>query len=164
MLGNWVASGNPKELTENSPPNQLSWPLGTMDFMKFNAYIDGFSLYKGALEKHQDLKWLNLKTLCESRRPGMQLGDIYYFTANIKERFKGDDAPRRQHAYLRVLKDQGIKVIPGKFRKDEDWLRVGANRHRDLLQPNLPEHFGLTQRGLNRAFKEAQPDLPQAKV
>jgi hypothetical protein len=70
----------------------------------FNAYIDGFNLYKGALYKNDHSKWLDLVAFCEARMPGQSLGEIYYFTALVKERFKGDDAPRRQHTYLRVLR------------------------------------------------------------
>ena len=38
--------------------------------MKFNAYIDGFNLYKGALQKRPELKWLDLRSYCQSRLNG----------------------------------------------------------------------------------------------
>lgn len=130
----------------------------------FNAYIDGFNLYKGALERNPELKWLNLLQLCQDRMPSAELGQIYYFTAPVKERFAGDDAPRRQQTYLRVLAAQGIEVVRGKFRKDDKWLRVVSPTRIGLLDPTLPQHLGLTQRAISKAARCSAPDLPKAQV
>lgn len=131
---------------------------------EFNAYIDGFSLYKGALESRPSAKWLNLINLCQSRVSNMKLKRICYFTARIKSRYPGDTAQHRQHKYLRVLKDQGIEIIEGKFLKDTDWLRQ-ANSSRDTVtDPHLPAFFGMTQFGISRIFKETSPDFPKSLV
>lgn len=132
--------------------------------LKFNAYIDGFSLYKGSLEARPSLKWLNLPKFCADRRPDMELDQIYYFTAPVKSRFPGDTAMNRQDAYLRVLRDQGVNVIPGQFRKDVDWLRVASSNRSSVLSPLLPRYLGLTQRSLNKVSKLARPDFPRAQV
>lgn len=130
----------------------------------FNAYIDGFNLYKGALERRPDLKWLDIAKFCQSQVPSAQLGQIYYFTAPVKERYSGDDAPRRQQTYLRVLSAQGIQVVRGKFRKDNKWLRVVSPTREGLLDPSLPKHFGLTDLAIAKAAQESLPDLPKAQV
>jgi uncharacterized LabA/DUF88 family protein len=130
----------------------------------FNAYVDGFNLYKGALENRNHLKWLDLPSFCQSRRPEMELGEVYYFTARIKSRFKGDSAPNRQHSYLRVLANQGVKVIEGQFRKDRDWLRLVTTQREKAIQPSLSRAFGLTQRLLNSSALRALPDLPKSYV
>jgi uncharacterized LabA/DUF88 family protein len=130
----------------------------------FNAYVDGFNLYKGALERFPNLKWLNLKTFCQSLRPDMQLNEVYYFTAQIAEKFPNDQAPRRQEKYLRVLRNQGIQVVRGKFRKDAKWLRLAQINRVGIIEPTLPAAFGLTQRAINSSCKNALPDLPKARV
>jgi uncharacterized LabA/DUF88 family protein len=130
----------------------------------FNAYIDGFNLYKGALVNRNHLKWLDLPSFCQSRRPDMELGDIYYFTARIKARFTGDTAPNRQHAYLRVLAHQGVKIVEGQFRKDRDWLRLVTTNRQSAIQPTLASAFGLTQRLLDSSAARALPDLPKSHV
>jgi hypothetical protein len=94
----------------------------------------------------------------------MELGEIYYFTARIKSRFKNDTAPNRQHAYLRVLAHQGVNVIEGQFRKDRDWLRLVTTNRKTAIQPTLAGAFGLTQRLLDSSAIRALPDLPKSFV
>ncbi len=132
--------------------------------LTFNAYIDGFSLYKGSLESRPSFKWLNLLKFCADRRPDMELGQVYYFTAPVKSRFPGDTGMNRQDAYIRVLRDQGVNVVPGQFRKDVDWLRVATTTRSSVLSPMLPNHLGLTQMALNQISKRAIPDFPRAQV
>ena len=92
----------------------------------FNAYIDGFNLYKGVLEKHPEYKWLSIRAFCQAIVPDSTLMNAYYFTAPVKARFDGDRASDRQHAYLRVLEHSGVTIVRGKFRKDEK--RTGCIR------------------------------------
>lgn len=131
---------------------------------KVRAYIDGFSLYKGALEKRPQFKWLDLPTLCQARFPDSYVEKIYYFTARIKSRFVGDTAQHRQHKYLRVLKDQGIIIVEGKFLKDSDWLRQFGPDLDTVLQPKLRNKFGIAQREISDVFKNSAPDLPKSLV
>lgn len=132
--------------------------------MIFNAYVDGFNLYKGALESRPHLKWLDLPAFCQSRRPDMTLGAVYYFTARIKRRFANDRAPERQSAYLRVLANQGVQVVEGQFRKDENWLRLVRPERTHVIQPALASVFGLTQNLIDSSFRRADPDLPKSFV
>lgn len=132
--------------------------------LKAHAYIDGFSLYKGALEKRPQFKWLNLVSFCESRMPNSRIEKIYYFTARIKSRYPGDEAHNRQHKYLRVLKDQGIEIVEGKFLKDSDWMRIVEPSIGTITDPQLPQFFGLTKYGIKKIFSEMVPDVPKSFV
>lgn len=131
---------------------------------KFNAYIDGFNLYKGALAKRPHLRWLDIISFSKSLRANLQLGDVYYFTARVAERYRGDDAPRRQERYLRVLANQGVTVVYGKFRKNESWMRLSPNLTPTSLEPPMPSHAGLTKRAMDISNRRAAPNVPQARV
>lgn len=130
----------------------------------FNAYVDGFNLYKGALENRPHLKWLDLVSFCKSQKPDECLRGIYYFTAPVKERYVGDNAPRRQEKYLRVLTNQGVQVVRGKFRKDAKWLRLVTILRKGVIEPQLYSFFGLTQHLLNGPARQVAPDMPKANV
>lgn len=131
---------------------------------EFTAYIDGFNLYKGALARFPEYKWLDLVRFCKDRMPGLELKEIYYFTAPVKERFSGDDAPRRQHTYLRVLRHQGIHVVEGKFRKDTKWLRASEPTRLGLVEPEIPSGGGVVDAAIEVSRNMALPDLPKAQV
>jgi hypothetical protein len=135
-----------------------------MEKKVFNAYIDGFNLYKGSLERRPDLKGLDIVGLCQALRPDMTLGQVFYFTSNVMNRYPGDKAQNRQHAYLRVLAHQGVQVVLGKFRADPRWSRFASLRVHDMIQPAMPLHFGLTKRAFHRIETLAYPDLPMAYV
>lgn len=132
--------------------------------MKFNVYIDGFNLYKGALQKRPDLKWLDLRRYCQARLTGNELDKAYFFTSRIKEKFEGDAAPRRQHTYLRALENSGVEVVLGKFRRDINWQRLISHQHLDCIFPTLSDPLSHIQTSFNKSFKEALPDSIQAKV
>ena len=124
----------------------------------FNAYVDGFNLYKGILQDKNNLKWLDLRSFCQSRWPEKKLAEVYFFTAGLKERFRGDDAPRRQHTYIRALEGSGVHVIKGVFRKDPDWLRLYGTTHNQIIQPTLADPIGLIQEAFDAAADKAKPD------
>ena len=130
----------------------------------FTAYIDGFNLYKGALERQPQYKWLDLMKFCSNSLPDYELGEVHYFTARVKQRYVTDLAPLRQHTYLRVLQDQGVQVHFGKFRKDDEWVRVLASSANRLLEPPLPSHLGLTELAFRKSIAQAIPDKPKTKV
>jgi uncharacterized LabA/DUF88 family protein len=132
--------------------------------MKFNVYIDGFNLYKGALQKRPDLKWLDLRRYCQARLTRNELDKAYFVTSRIKEKFEGDAAPRRQHTYLRALENSGVEVVLGKFRRDINWQRLISHQHLDCISPNLSDPLSHIQTSFNKSFKEALPDSIQAKV
>ena len=130
----------------------------------FNAYVDGFNLYKGALENRSDLKWLDLKGLCASLCPDKVLNQVYYFTSPLKDRFPGDSANERQNTYLRVLRHSGVKVVNGNFRNDASWQRLASSSRTEMIQPPLPKHFGLSQLAINDSWDAARPDIPKARI
>lgn len=130
----------------------------------FNAYIDGFNFYKGVLEKRPHLKWLNLKSFCQSLVPDFNLGEVFYFTARIKERYQGDEAPRRQHLYLRALEASGVKIVCGRTVKNRERIRVATTKRKEILVPELPSNLGLTQFALSKIANSVKPDLPKAQV
>lgn len=132
--------------------------------MSFNAYIDGFNLYKGALEARPDFKWLNLIGMCKDLMPTYELRNVYYFTAPLKDRFAGDKANERQNTYLRVLRHSGVQVVNGTFRTDFSWQRLASRDRKETIQPHLPPRFGLTQTAINHSWKEAGPDAPKARI
>lgn len=130
----------------------------------FDAFIDGFNLYKGVLERRPQYKWLDLRKFSAGMWADHCLRDVFYFTAPIKKRFPADTAPERQEKYLRVLRNQGIHVVRGKFRRDEKWLRLKSTMRREAIEPTLPSRFGLVQNALNVSAVKAEPDLPKAHV
>jgi uncharacterized LabA/DUF88 family protein len=130
----------------------------------FNAYIDGFNLYKGALETRPDFKWLDLIGMCKDLMPDYELTDVFYFTAPLKDRFAGDRANERQNTYLRVLRHSGVQVVNGTFRTDYSWQRLASKNRVETLHPTLPPRLGLTQKTINRTWNEAEPDVPKAKI
>jgi len=135
-----------------------------MEKPSFNAYIDAYNLYYGALEERPDLKWLDVVSLCKALMPEMELGTVYYFTARVKERFPGDGAPRRQHAYLRALSAVGVEIVLGVFRKDPRWQRFAGDSSLQLISPKPASFAGLTKKAFDKSFDSSFPDVPKAHV
>ena len=131
---------------------------------KFNAYIDGFNLYKGVLSKRPHLKWLDLKSWCESLLPNYSLNTVYYFTARVKRKYEFDKAPERQHLYLRALQKSGVEIAYGRTRKSSKWQRLSSGSRNEIIQPELKSNLGLTQMTINSAFRKSLPDVPKAQV
>jgi uncharacterized LabA/DUF88 family protein len=132
--------------------------------IRINAYIDGFNLYKGALEKSPGHKWLDIPALVRTLANQDEIGDIYYFTASVKQRFTGDEAPIRQQTYLRVLEDQDVKVVRGKFRKDIKNMRFVSSSREELTEPHLDRALGVTQVLIDRAWAKSEGDHLKASV
>jgi uncharacterized LabA/DUF88 family protein len=132
--------------------------------MKFNAYVDGFNLYRGLLKDRPESRWLDLREFCASRWSEKSLEKVYFFTARAKERYPGDDAPRRQHAYLRALESTGVEIVLGKFAKNVDWLRINGTQHADFIEPNLEDTDSLVQLRFEDAANNAAPDFVKANV
>lgn len=130
----------------------------------FNAYIDGFNLYKGVLATRPHLKWLDLRSWCESLLPGFSMNTVYYFTSRVKRRFDGDKAPERQHLYLRALEKSGVEIAYGRTRKSSNWHRLSSSRRSEVIEPELRSYLGLTQLSLNSSFRKTSPDSPKARV
>lgn len=130
----------------------------------FNAYVDGYNLYYGILRKYPEFKWLDLIGWLEHQLPGYRLNQAIYFSSPIKESFPQDNAPRRQHTYWRVLKDSGVIIIEGKFRKDEKAYPFQGESLEKVSNPTLPNFLGSGSRKIRKLFKQTHPALPNALV
>lgn len=85
--------------------------------MRTAVYVDGFNLFYGAL-KGSNYKWLDLRKLCEIVLPKhLEIEQIKYFTANLKERVNNTGALSRQSTYLRALTsyDKNCQIIKGHY-------------------------------------------------
>lgn len=89
-----------------------------------NVYIDGFNLYFGALKSRPHLKWLNLRAFAELLYPDCEIGNVYYFTAEVLRQDESDLSPKRQIAYLKVLADSGVEIVKGHFSLRNKHLRL----------------------------------------
>lgn len=86
--------------------------------------IDGFNVYYSVrdIEYYTGLKvkWLDYYSLCESYLSviggGAILKDIYYFSAYAFH-LNDPDIIKRHRAYIKCLKDRGIKVQLSRFKK-----------------------------------------------
>ena len=117
---------------------------------EFNAYIDGFNLYKGSLATRPYLKWLDLRSWCENQIPGFSLRSVFYFTSRVKRRFDSDKAPERQHLYLRALEKSGVEIAYGRTRKSSKWHRLTSAERVEVINPELKSNLGLTQFSINQ--------------
>lgn len=104
---------------------------------RVGVYVDGFNLYKGLLEAHPELKWLDLCQLARELAPGKEIIDVCYFTAEIAPMQSHDQAPARQKLYLRTLEVSGVRVIKGKFRADPRWMPVNDKSLEEFTRPEL---------------------------
>lgn len=85
-----------------------------------SVYVDGFNLYRRALQGRQNVKWLDLHRLFSELMPEHDVVRIHYCTALLRHGLTADvRAPVRQQVYLRALRtDPRISVHLGKFRND----------------------------------------------
>jgi len=80
------------------------------------VYVDGFNLYHAIDELRDDsLKWLCLRRLSESIVSDREtVVSVKYFSAYATWI---PDAYERHRAYVSALQAEGVKFIPGKFKK-----------------------------------------------
>ena len=91
---------------------------------KVNFYIDGFNFYHRLRDMLDsalglDYRWLDYRALCQSLlKPGEVLGEVFFFTA-IPRHFLASDPEKidRHQAVLSALKNRGVKVVEGVFRR-----------------------------------------------
>jgi uncharacterized LabA/DUF88 family protein len=105
-----------------------------------NVYIDGFNLYFGALKSRPDLKWLNLRAFAEQLYPDCEIGNVYYFTAEVLRQDEEDLAPKRQVAYLKVLADSGVQIVKGHFSLRNKHLRLVGEASSEAQTVNVWQH------------------------
>jgi len=90
------------------------------------VYVDGFNLYRRALEGLPGVKWLNLEVLCRHLLPDFDLIAVEYFTANLKPGTVDDpNSVPRQQTYLRALRTlSNVRIHLGTFRADKRVLTI----------------------------------------
>jgi uncharacterized LabA/DUF88 family protein len=96
--------------------------------MRTHVYIDGPSLYYGAL-KDRPGRWLDLEAWCERLLPGLDIARIDYFTAWAPHSSPG--AVLRQRAYVRALATAPRTTAHfGRFERDRRCAIHGLNGSR----------------------------------
>lgn len=92
--------------------------------MKTHVYIDGFSLYYGALKK-TPYKWLDLEKLCCLLLPNFQVTRIHYFSAHIPPRPGDASRHTRQEIYFRALRTlPKVEITLGNFVSHPAFMRL----------------------------------------
>lgn len=97
--------------------------------MRTNIYVDGYNLFYGCL-KHSTDKWLDLKQLLfahviHEQTPNATLGQIKYYTADIKSKVasRGEMSRQAQEHYHRALTTHtpdDVTIIKGFYTLRED--------------------------------------------
>ncbi len=119
------------------------------------VYVDGFNLFRRALQGRDDLKWLDLELLCTRLLPGFDVGQIRYFTARVRH-VEGKDprVPQNQERYLRALATlPSVSVHFGTFRADKRWM---------ALSPLVLDDAGEPRRVRVRKIEEKGTDVSLA--
>ena len=117
------------------------------------------------LDGRPELRWLNVRKLCERLLPQNQLGTCFYFTAAKKERFQGDREPLFHEVYLRAIASTGVTVVRGYFRNHIRALPLAVREKRlvELIDPPLAPTI-LWERMMRQACVRAEPQRPRAMV
>lgn len=89
-----------------------------------HVYIDGFNLYKGALERTA-FRWLNIEAWAERLLPQHHVKKVTFCTARIKGLPHDPGAPQRQEVYWRALATlPKVEIVTGTFRiRDSHFAR-----------------------------------------
>ena len=89
-----------------------------------HVYVDGFNLYKRALEDSQ-YKWLDLGRMCNLILSKYEVCKIYYFTARIKPVPHDENRAVRQQIYFRALRvNPLVEIVESTFLADKPRLPV----------------------------------------
>jgi len=98
------------------------------------VYIDGLNLYKQAIQKHSELKWLNPVKLAEVLLPEYEVKIVNYFTARVRDGGMDSQKSARQFAYLQALAAIGDRIA----------IYFGRMLVTDKVYPVSPLQFDLT--------------------
>jgi hypothetical protein len=82
--------------------------------VKTNVYVDGFNLYYGAV-RHTPYKRLNIRRMCEIAFPNIEIAEIDYCTAIVKDAPWDPHQSTRQLMFIRALKTVDVQVYYGSF-------------------------------------------------
>lgn len=105
--------------------------------VRVNCYVDGFNLYYRFFRNQarrypvQNLKWLDIRAMCERLCGQDELGAAYYFTADVLENPEDLDQALRQQRYLNALTAYGgVTIVRGQFRaRTKAGFPVNARKH-----------------------------------
>ena len=106
------------------------------------VYVDGFNLYHAINELRNDsLKWLCLRRLSESMiSEREELESVKYFSAYATWI---PDAHKRHRAYVAALKAEGVKFIPGQFKKKFLKCKVCHARYQTHEEKETDVNIGI---------------------
>ena len=113
------------------------------------VYVDGFNLFRRALQGRRDRKWLDLELLCERLLPTFDVGQIRYFTARVRH-VEGNDphAPQNQEQYLRALGTlPSVSTHFGTFRADKRWMALSPLELDDAGEPRRVRVRKIEEKG-----------------
>lgn len=87
------------------------------------AYVDGFALYKGLLQRtYPQFKWLNVYELVRRLYWQYEVTDVYFFTANLKPTTNDPGIGQRQQKYLQALDTvQNVHIVRGTYIFEKHW-------------------------------------------
>lgn len=88
-------------------------------------YVDGFNLYRRALDGKASVKWLDLFAMAQHLMPDFEVIHVHYFTALLRQGLLPDvRAASRQQIYLRALATMPdrLTVHFGKFQNSPRWM------------------------------------------
>ena len=97
------------------------------------AYIDGYNLYYGLLQKSPATKWLDPFALVKALlRDDHEILRVKFFTARARPWPPDDAAVARQNAYLQAIStNKRIQIIEGYYNRNKIWLPHVVARCRD---------------------------------
>jgi hypothetical protein len=137
----------------------------SVGIVRAHAYVDGFNLYHGALERRPHCKWLDLRALCEHLLPRDEVRVVRYFTARVGASDADPGQPQRQDVYLRALTGLDRVVLhEGHFQVETRRLPRAGSDPMELVDVRVPEEKGsdvnlATHLMLDAAFDEMEAAL-----
>tara|TARA_R110002051_G_scaffold166383_1_gene237199 strand:+ start:1945 stop:2337 length:393 start_codon:yes stop_codon:yes gene_type:complete len=119
------------------------------------VYIDGFSLYKGMLQRtFPEYKWLNLESLSERLFPRRDVVSVKFFTAPLKPLTNDPGVGQRRQVYWRALRTTRVKIIEGKFNFAKQYLPLYPE---ELDEKGQVKRCGSTARRRKAAMWRSPP-------
>lgn len=111
------------------------------------AYVDGFNLYRRALESTR-YKWLDLDALVSMLLADYEVTQIRYFTANIKSLPNDPTQALRQQMYLRALRtNPRISIHTSQFRSDSKIMPLYPWEFDDANNPKTVRVRKMKEKG-----------------
>jgi uncharacterized LabA/DUF88 family protein len=90
------------------------------------AYIDGHNFYHGAIKGNGELKWPDLRAMCEQMVKRSNLVAVKYYTARVVDLPDDPGQSQRQDIYMQALAASGVEIIEGKFQRRDKNVMIRA--------------------------------------